>query len=480
MQQRSKLAQSVQAIFLMVTLLLVATACTDTRDNLVILQNLPDWQDEPCADAPAPSRYDTLMARWNAQTNANPYEPGRTVFTGSSSIRFWERLQEDIAPWAPIQRGFGGAILWEVAGYIDETVIRHDPAAVVIFAGTNDIAVGLAVDDVVTAYRCVVERIAQGLGDDVSIHYIAITPAPSRWEIWPQSSEANARIRSIAAQWPGLHFIDTTPAFLATGEPPDASLFLADALHLTESGYAIWRDAVFPHLEATVDRYAASFDALAPGTRILVDFGPTEDGIGGPTDSPDLQGQHWNSWPAIAANRIMNSGEHLGLLVDTTGQPTFLRLVLAGSSHFARGVPDGGLLQPDPELLGALAAEQATQDYFYTIESGTVVASRGALTFERLATAATYTLRLFASRADAAPASTRYTVTGGGVAQSAALQVSGAGISADGEGDGNDDEVLVFSGLRPDSTGRLHLDFSPATTESGGIAVLSALELIVE
>ena len=83
------------------------------------------------------------MSRWKEQTDAAPFEAGRMVFTGSSSIRFWEQLQEDLSPWAPIQRGFGGAISWNLVEYIDETIIRHDPAAVVIFVGTNDIAVDL-------------------------------------------------------------------------------------------------------------------------------------------------------------------------------------------------------------------------------------------------------------------------------------------------------------------------------------------------
>lgn len=460
----------VAAVGFVGVLAFLASSCSDA--DLSTPPNLPTWEDDPCATVPSLGQYEALMARWRAQTDAAPYEPGRVAFTGSSSIRFWEPLQEDLADWAPIQRGFGGSILWEVAEYVDETVIRHDPSAVVIFAGTNDIFVDIAPEAVADAYRCVVQKIAQGLGDDVSIHYIAITPTPSRWAIWPNADEANRRIAEIASEYTGLHFIDTTPAFLATGEPPDAGLFISDGLHLSDAGYAMWKDAVLPHLDATVPRFRPRFGALASGTRVLVDLGPSEEGHGAPTTSPDAFGQHWNSWHPIPGETLMNAGEHIDL-IDVTGAPTGLRLVFASANHFARGVSHGGLLEPDPDLLGSLAVPTATQDYIYTTETGTVVGSRGSLTLEGLDPTRSYMLRIFASRADSTAASTRFSVSGAAEPAVAVVDTSGAG-------NGNDSQIVAFSGLSPDSSGRLHLDFEPATRELGGSAYLNLFELEVE
>lgn len=460
--------------------LAVASGCSDSSDDWHGAPNLPVWEDEPCSSLVETGRYEELMSRWGAQTDAAPFEVARTAFTGSSSIRYWERLQEDLSDWAPIQRGFGGSILWEVAEYIDETVLRHQPQAVVIFAGTNDISLGLKPEEVSDAYRCVVERIAQSLGDEVSIHYIAITPTPARWAIWPDSDAANQLIKDIAEDWPGLHFIDTTPAFLATGEPPDSSLFVADGLHLSDTGYAMWLEAIFPHLEATVQRFRLAPDSLVPGTRILVDLGPSNAEDGTPTESPDAFGQHWNNWYPTGANVWMSSGEQIGSLVDVTGQPTQLRLVYAAATHFPLGIRDGGLLEPDPALLGTLAVPTATQDYIYTVATGTVLNGRGALTIERLDPQAQYTLRLFASRTGAQIARTQYNVTGDGGSLAAQLTVSGTGIGHDEVYSGNDDEIVELSDLMPDSSGRLHIDFETVEQALGSRAYLSVIELTVQ
>lgn len=462
-------------VFGALVLLFVFSSCGDDDDQAG--PNLPTWDDDPCAAVPELRQYDTEMGRWRAQTDAAPYETGRTVFTGSSSIRFWEQLQEDLADWAPIQRGFGGSVLWELVNYIDETVLRHEPNAVVIFSGTNDIFINLEPQVVADTYRCVVEKIALALGDDVSIHYISITPTPSRWPIWANGDEANSLIKEIAADWRGLHFIDTTPDFLATGEPPDASLFISDGLHLSDAGYALWGELIGGHLDATVPRVRSETVRLASGTRVLVDLGPSNPEDGAPTDSPDAFGRYWNNWSPVDTGVILSSGEHIGELVDTTGAVTGLRLVLSGASHFTNGIRDGGLVDPDPELLGDLAVSTATQDYFFTAVTGTVVSSRGSLTLEGLDPDARYRLRLFASREASERGSTRYTVSGGGDPASAELVTSGEAVGADGAYDGNDSNVVELIDLRPDPTGRLHLNFEPVV---GSVAYLSLLELVVE
>ena len=62
------------------------------------------------------------------------------VFTGSSSITFWETLEQDMAPLPVINRGLGGSKIHQVIHYADRIVIPYHPRAVVLFAGTNDIA----------------------------------------------------------------------------------------------------------------------------------------------------------------------------------------------------------------------------------------------------------------------------------------------------------------------------------------------------
>tara|TARA_B100000925_G_scaffold395_1_gene322 strand:- start:628 stop:1182 length:555 start_codon:yes stop_codon:yes gene_type:complete len=63
----------------------------------------------------------------------------QVLFTGSSSIRFWESLEEDMKPLRVLNRGFGGAHISHVNFHFDDVVKRYYPEAIVFFCGTNDV-----------------------------------------------------------------------------------------------------------------------------------------------------------------------------------------------------------------------------------------------------------------------------------------------------------------------------------------------------
>ena len=44
-----------------------------------------------------------------------------------------------MAPLPAVNRGFGGALIDDVVRYADRIVVPYQPAAVVLFAGTDDI-----------------------------------------------------------------------------------------------------------------------------------------------------------------------------------------------------------------------------------------------------------------------------------------------------------------------------------------------------
>ena len=87
-----------------------------------------------CIGLPAEAQYQHVIDAWVAQDARNPPEEDSVLFLGSSTIRFWESLTRDFADYRVIQRGFGSARLPYLIQYIDEVVIRHDPAAIVMFS----------------------------------------------------------------------------------------------------------------------------------------------------------------------------------------------------------------------------------------------------------------------------------------------------------------------------------------------------------
>jgi lysophospholipase L1-like esterase len=163
------------------------------------------------------------------------------VFVGSSSIRFWDTLAEDMAPIPVIQRGFGGAKINDVVYYADRLVTAFQPKAVVVFAGTNDITPGAIKEpeELLLSYQQFVAKVRVD-NPQLPIYYIAITPSPSRWEIWPNARATNAVIEEYSKSTPDLFYIDTGPALMNEDGTTHADNYIFDGLHLSDKGYRQW------------------------------------------------------------------------------------------------------------------------------------------------------------------------------------------------------------------------------------------------
>jgi len=440
----------------------------DSRDSTGGDDTSNDTADH-CAESDAfGSVYDDVIATWTTQDDEAPWPANPLVFVGSSSVRRWEGFALAYQDHTPLQRGFGGAQLGEVAQRSEDLVTRHDPKAVILFAGTNDVHVGVEPEVVVERFRCFRQRVGAALGRDRPVLFVGITPTPARWDGWEQAAEVNAAVAAIAETDPGVIYVDVPAAFLATGEPPSDHLFVEDDLHLSVAGYTLWDSVLRPAVETAVEPTPQGGGApLDSGTRILVDLGPSNADDGELTTSPDWLGQHWNNWHRLDSDTAVLPGEHLDGLVDTSGSPTDIDIVISGGFG-ANGRSNGGLIWPNPELLDNLAVDAATGDFFYTDGAD----APGGLFLRGLDPASSYTLRLFGAQEDLERRVTTYTVLGESIA-SIDLQTSGSGAGHDG-GPINDHVVAELNDLQPDAWGQLHLDVS---VREGSYAYLSILEI---
>lgn len=428
----------------------------------------------PCGEVdPFVPVFPDIITRWSTQDALGGWPESPVVFVGSSSIRRWETLAHSYTDFSPLQRGFGGAQLGEVAHYAHDLVGRHNPRAIVLYAGTNDIDAGMAPDVVVDRFRCFRYRIGNELGWNRPIVFIGITPSPARWAQWSNASAVNEAIAALAANDPAVHYADVATPFLATGSPPASSLFGADQLHLSSEGYDLWNDAIRPVVEAATPPTPPAGPAnpvLAAGTRLLIDLGPSNPEDGETTPSPDYLGQHWNNWHPLEGGMGILPGEQLVDLRTADGKPTGIDLVIAGGFS-NNGRANGGLIWPDGAKLGNLAVGSATGDFFYTDGPD----QPGALFLRGLDAAKSYTLRLFAAREDPEVRVTRYSITGKTTA-TATLQTSGAGAGSAGITT-NDDTIVEFKEVKPDAWGHVFIDVA---IETGLYAYLSLIEIVVE
>lgn len=427
-------------------------------------------------DLAAQSPYQGQIDRWKAQDALNPPPTGGVVFAGSSSIRVWEQLSRDFAAYDTIQRGFGGSTFLDLNQFVDDIVLPYEPAAIVVFEGTNDVASGRSAAQVFNDYLTFVQLVRSGQSQTlppIPILFIGITPTPARWSLWPVASAVNAMVAAHAGTDPSLYYLDIPTPFLATGQPPAAQLFQADMLHLNQAGYDIWTSVIRPGLAAAVaPPTTRRVNPASPpiGSRVLFDFGPSNPLDGTPTTSPDRFGNHWNNWHAATGGAEIYAGEHIGDLVTTAGTPTGIDLIISGELN-SNGKRNGGLIEPSQALLGHLAVGTATQDYVF----GNDFALTAGFYLTGLDPRLAYDVRLFGTRDTTETRITRYDLVGRRAA-TATLQTSGVGIGSVAGRNANDDEVLTFPAFRPDRFGQLFVDLR---REAGSYAYLGVLELVV-
>jgi len=427
-------------------------------------------------------QYADDIARWTTQDALTPYEPGAVLFTGSSSIRRWEQLTRDFADYRVIQRGFGGSQFEDLNFYVDDIVLPYQPSAIVVWEGTNDLSSGEAAAEVFGDYTTFV-GLVHAAQPNVEIFYLGVTPTLANSGSTAQRDAANALIEAEASLDARLHYIDLPSAFYALNPPsgPDFVDLYVDNVHLNRAGYDLWTSIVRPALLAEIapDKSAAvNPDTLVAGERLLFDFGPSNPEDGDLTPSPDANGNHWNNWHPAEGNVAINAGERIGGLVSTTGRQTGVGLVITGG-FLSNGKVNGGLLAPDAGDLGDLAIATATQDYFFFTADGLVGGGSddtpGGFMLTGLDPSRAYDLRLFATRNSTQTRVTEYHVVGA-TEQTVSLQTSGTNIGSDGAYDGNNSEIALISGVRPNAFGEVFVD---ATLIQGSFGYVGLFELRV-
>ena len=200
------------------------------------------------AEDPLAAYRQAATQRWEAdireleQLDQREQDPAQAVlFLGSSSIRRWETIAQDMAPYAVIRRGYGGAKFSDLAVFAKRLVTPHRFAAAAIFVG-NDITGGpgdKTPAEVLRLVRLIVADIREHQ-PQAPIFFIAVTPTRSRFAAWKDIQQLNAALAEYCQSEPQLHFIATADAFLNDAGQPIDEYFVADQLHLNSQGYQVW------------------------------------------------------------------------------------------------------------------------------------------------------------------------------------------------------------------------------------------------
>jgi hypothetical protein len=208
----------------------------------------------PDLSSVAEDRWANEIAALESRDQHESHSPDSILFLGSSSIRLWESIAADMAPYRPIQRGYGGARFSDLTVFAERLISPHQFRAMVLFVA-NDVSGGT--DDVtpeqVAEWFMQIIEVTREAQPAAQIFCLEITPTPSRWRAWPRIREVNGVLARVSASLPNVHFIPTAHAYLGPEGEPHEDLFREDRLHLNNLGYRIWAAIIKSHLDLVLN-----------------------------------------------------------------------------------------------------------------------------------------------------------------------------------------------------------------------------------
>jgi len=193
--------------------------------------------------------WEPTIREFEQHDKTDPPKPGVIVFTGSSSITYWESLTNDMKPLNVINRGFGGSEFSDLDQYAKRIVVAYRPKAVVAYEGDNDLSQGSprTPESVANDFRKFVQ-IVHSDSPETWIYILSIKPSKLRWSEWPRMKAADKLMLDFSKTQERVQYIDVASAmFDAHGNLP-ANLFVPDGLHPSPKCYALWTSIIKPVL----------------------------------------------------------------------------------------------------------------------------------------------------------------------------------------------------------------------------------------
>ena len=234
----------------------------------------------------------------------------------------------------------------------------------------------------------------------------------------------------------------------------------------------------------------------ASAQTVLIDFGPNDNTNGQTTpagtasNAPGLAstGQYWNNFTNTGAANNVPNGSTLANLVTTANVATTIGITTingagAGGAYTglqSNGYLNGGLTNPNSNLLGNFAVGTVTGDYFFVATNTGGAVATATFRISGLDVNRTYDFSLFGTRTTANLRQTIYSVTDRtGIAKTFNLQTSGPGAGSAANPTGNDNKLAVLAGLVPNLNGTLDLVLSAGvTTTAEGFAYIGGMQIV--
>lgn len=224
---------------LILLIVLILLGCT-AQQEVVVQQQIEEQQ---IVSDPDPYRYANAIEKFRQADSAQASPEGALLFVGSSSVRGWKTLAEDLSEYDVINRGFGGSHFSDLIVNIDDLVFAHQPGAIFVYEGDNDIAWGKSPQRVYQDYLKFIQLVREKWME-VPVYFISIKPSIDRIGVIKEMAEANALILAHIETDASLHYVDVFSVMVDESGQPIEEIFGQDGLHMNAAGYDLWEAAV--------------------------------------------------------------------------------------------------------------------------------------------------------------------------------------------------------------------------------------------
>jgi lysophospholipase L1-like esterase len=198
---------------------------------------------------PPPNNFENEILLFEKADTRNFHPKGATLFVGSSSIRLWTTLAEDLPGITYINRGFGGSRTDDVLHFFDRIVAPYNPSTIVYFTGTNDLASGRTPEETVYNTEAFIKRVNEVFPYKPRILILSNTIAVSRKHLYKKYHEANRLLQGMLDNYDNAVYVDVTTPGLRPDGQPRGEIYTSDSLHLNRLGYEMWGKVVYPYLK---------------------------------------------------------------------------------------------------------------------------------------------------------------------------------------------------------------------------------------
>lgn len=235
--------RTVRSLVLLVLFAAVCPVAAAPAPSSVIVHAAAMEHEITFTPALATNKFLADFMRWAGEDAGNLPRRDSVLAVGSSSMRLWKTIRADLAPLDIIHRGFGGSTMEQVLEMMF-FFQRYQAGSVLVYQGDNDF---MNPDLTPEEYAGQCKEFIKGIRanrPDAKIFFISTKPCPARVQNMPRIAEANALVKRVCESDGNLGFIDVFTPMLGLDGKPRPELFIADGTHLSEKGYALWKDVV--------------------------------------------------------------------------------------------------------------------------------------------------------------------------------------------------------------------------------------------